>query len=106
MTPSKNQVTVVSAGPGKIVAWAAERPRDIRHSTAGSVGFGVVMPTMMSMTDASMKTLACGCDVRTYRHFLQRVVGTIVSKGQECPAVEHEAGKTIIMPGRENARRD
>jgi len=61
---------------------------------------------MMSMTDASMKTLACGCDVRTYRDFLQRVVGTIVSKGQECPAVEHEVGKTIIMPGRENARPD
>ena len=56
------------------------------------------------MTDASMKTLACGCDVRTYRDFLQRVVGTIITKGQECPAPEHEAGKTIIMPGRENAR--
>jgi len=104
MTPSKNHVTVVSAGPGKMVAWAVERPRDIRQSTAGSVESGVVMPTMMPMTDASTKTLACGCDVRTYRDFLQRVVGTIVTKGQECPAVEHEAGKTIIMPGRENAR--
>jgi hypothetical protein len=56
------------------------------------------------MTDASMKTLKCGCDVRTYRDFLQRVVGTIITKGHECPAVDHEAGKTIIMPGRENAR--
>ena len=104
MTPSKNQVTVVSTGPGKIVAWAVFRPRDSRHNTAGSVGWGVVMPTMMSMTDASTKTLACGCVVRTYRDFLQRVVGTIVSRGQACPTVEHEAGKTIIMPGRENAR--
>jgi hypothetical protein len=97
-------VTVVSAGPGKTVAWAVERPRDIRHKTAGSVESGVVMPTMMPMTDAAVKTLACGCDVRTYRDFLQRVVGTIVTKGRECPAVEHEAGRTIIMPGRENAR--
>ncbi len=56
------------------------------------------------MSDASMKTLTCGCEVRTYRDFLQRVVGTIITKGPECPAVEHEAGKTSIMPGRENAR--
>jgi hypothetical protein len=56
------------------------------------------------MTDASTKTLACGCEVRTYRDFLQRVVGTIVAKGRECPAVDHETGRTIIMPGREHAR--
>jgi hypothetical protein len=59
---------------------------------------------MMSMTDSAMKTLACGCEVRTYRDFLQRVVGTIATKGPECASPEHEAGKTIIMPGREHAR--
>ena len=40
MTPSKNQVTVVWASPGKIVACAVERPRDIRHNTVGSDGDG------------------------------------------------------------------
>jgi hypothetical protein len=36
MTPSKNHVTVVCASPGKIVACAVERPRDMRHNTVGS----------------------------------------------------------------------
>jgi hypothetical protein len=59
---------------------------------------------MMSMTDSATKTLDCGCDVRTYRDFLQRMVGTVVAKGAQCARAEHEEGKTIIMPGRENAR--
>jgi hypothetical protein len=37
MTPSKNHVTVTWRSPGKIVAWAVEAPRDIRHRTWGSV---------------------------------------------------------------------
>src|SRR4029450_4526739 len=36
ITPSKNQVTVLCASPGKIIACAALRPRVIRHSTVGS----------------------------------------------------------------------
>ena len=59
---------------------------------------------MMPMTDAAAKTLDCGCEVRTYRDFLQRVVGTIVTKSAQCARSEHDVGKTIIMPGRENAR--
>jgi hypothetical protein len=59
---------------------------------------------MMPMSDSAHKTLDCGCAVNTYRDFLQRVVGTVVTKGPECPRDEHAVGRTIIMPGRENAR--
>ena len=59
---------------------------------------------MMPMTEPATKTLDCGCDVRTYRDFLQRVVGTILTRGAQCARPEHAVGKTIIMPGRENAR--
>src|SRR5688572_30483418 len=37
MIPSKYHVTVVVAFPGKIVAWAVDRPRVIRQRTAGSL---------------------------------------------------------------------
>jgi hypothetical protein len=50
------------------------------------------------------KTLPCGCDVDTYRDFLGRVVGTIVTKGPQCTRAEHAAGQVTVMPGRENAR--
>lgn len=56
------------------------------------------------MSDEGEKTLACGCRVKTYRDFLGRVVGTIVTRGPECPREEHVAGGTVVMPGREHAR--
>jgi hypothetical protein len=56
------------------------------------------------MTDEPIKALPCGCEVRTYRDFLGRVVGTIVTKSPTCSRAEHTAGQTVIMPGRENAR--
>jgi hypothetical protein len=56
------------------------------------------------MTDSAVKTAPCGCEVRTYRDFLGRVVGTILTRGPECPRPEHGVGQTIVMPGRENAR--
>jgi hypothetical protein len=56
------------------------------------------------MNDSDIKTVACGCEVRTFRDFLGRVVGTIVKRSDECPRAEHVVGQTIIMPGRENAR--
>jgi hypothetical protein len=56
------------------------------------------------MTDEAVKALPCGCEARTYRDFLGRVVGTIVTKGASCQRAEHAAGHTVIMPGRENAR--
>jgi hypothetical protein len=59
---------------------------------------------MMSMNDSATKTLDCGCEVRPYRDFLQRVVGTVMTQGAQCARPEHETGKTIIMPGRDNAR--
>jgi hypothetical protein len=50
------------------------------------------------------KTLPCGCEVDTTRDFLDRVVGTIVTRGDGCAKPEHSPGQVIIMPGRENAR--
>jgi hypothetical protein len=56
------------------------------------------------MSESDVKTVPCGCEVRTYRDFLGRVVGTILTRGPDCRRPEHEVGQTIIMPGRENAR--
>ena len=56
------------------------------------------------MSDDAVKTLACGCEVKTYRDFLGRVVGTVLSRGPECSRPEHAVGQTVIMPGREHAR--
>jgi hypothetical protein len=58
------------------------------------------------MPDTAVKTLPCGCEVRTYRDFLGRVVGTIQARGPSCPRDDHAAGQTVIMPGREHARQD
>ncbi len=56
------------------------------------------------MTDATRRTLTCGCQVDTARDFLARVVGTIIGKGDDCPDARHVPGQVIVMPGRENAR--
>ena len=56
------------------------------------------------MAEEAIKALPCGCEARTYRDFLGRVVGTIVTKAADCPRSEHAIGQTVIMPGRENAR--
>lgn len=48
--------------------------------------------------------LACGCEVRTSRDFLGRVVGVVQTRGEACPKAEHVPGAVVIMPGRENAR--
>ena len=56
------------------------------------------------MSNEVVKALPCGCEARTYRDFLGRVVGTIVTKSDTCERADHEIGQTIIMPGRENAR--
>jgi hypothetical protein len=56
------------------------------------------------MTDATRKTLPCGCQVDTAPDFLGRVVGTIVGKGDGCPDARHAPGQVIVMPGREHAR--
>ncbi len=54
--------------------------------------------------DSTSKTLPCGCAVQPYRDFLGRMVGTILTRGADCPRTEHSAGQTVVMPGRENAR--
>jgi hypothetical protein len=59
---------------------------------------------MNDMADDTVKALPCGCQARTYRDFLGRVVGTIVTKSPDCQRAEHTVGQTVIMPGRENAR--
>ncbi len=56
------------------------------------------------MTDATRKTLACGCQADTARDFLGRVVGTIAVRGNGCPDAKHVPGHVVIMPGREHAR--
>jgi len=56
------------------------------------------------MTDATRKTLTCGCQVDTARDFLGRVVGTIAIRGDGCPDATHVPGHVLVMPGRENAR--
>ena len=56
------------------------------------------------MSDGEQKTLACGCVVSTYRDFLGRGVGTIVTRGGACERPEHTPGQTVLMPGRDNAR--
>jgi hypothetical protein len=48
--------------------------------------------------------LACGCQVRTRRDFLGRVVGTIVARGEGCPRPDHQPDLVVLMPGREHAR--
>lgn len=58
------------------------------------------------MSESAVKTVPCGCEVRTERDFLGRVVGTILTRGPECPRPEHLVGQTIVMPGREHARPD
>ena len=54
--------------------------------------------------EGAVKALPCGCQARTYRDFIGRVVGTIVTKADACPRAEHTVGQTVVMPGRENAR--
>jgi len=56
------------------------------------------------MSELTVKALPCGCEAKTYRDFLGRVVGTIVTKAPTCQKAEHALGQTVIMPGRENAR--
>ena len=56
------------------------------------------------MTEDHRKTLPCGCEVTTQRDFLGRVVGTIVTRSNDCPRAEHTPGQVVVMPGRENAR--
>ena len=56
------------------------------------------------MSEQLVKALPCGCEAKTFRDFLGRVVGTIVTKSPTCERPEHILGQTVIMPGRENAR--
>ena len=56
------------------------------------------------MNEQPVKALPCGCEAKTYRDFLGRVVGTILTRGSECPKPEHTVNHTVLMPGREHAR--
>lgn len=58
----------------------------------------------MSEDGSEAITLTCGCQVRTTRDFLGRIVGTIAVRGGACPREDHVIGHTLLMPGRENAR--
>ena len=61
---------------------------------------------MASMADVTRKTLSCGCQADASRDFLGRVVGKIVTKGENCSQALHVAGHVVVMPGREHARQD
>jgi hypothetical protein len=56
------------------------------------------------MSDATRKTLPCGCEADTARDFLGRTVGTIVVRAETCADVRHVPGHVVVMPGREHAR--
>jgi hypothetical protein len=56
------------------------------------------------MSDDAQKALPCGCVVTTYRDFLGRVVGRILTRGDQCQRPEHAPEQVVVMPGRENAR--
>lgn len=56
--------------------------------------------------EPAVKTLACGCEVKTQRDFLDRVVGTVVARGPACAKPDHAEGAVVLMPGREHARRE
>jgi hypothetical protein len=58
---------------------------------------------MTSMSEQHLTTLACGCQVKTSRDFLGRVVGTIVVRSDRCEREDHVPGHAVLMPGRENA---
>ena len=59
---------------------------------------------MAGMSEGEQKTLNCGCVVIAYRDFLGRVVGKVVTRGEQCVRPEHQPDQVIIMPGREHAR--
>jgi hypothetical protein len=56
------------------------------------------------MTEAEQKTLNCGCVVAAYRDFLGRVVGKVLTRGDQCTRADHQPDQVIVMPGREHAR--
>ena len=58
------------------------------------------------MSASEVKTLACGCQVKTSRDFLDRVVGTVTARGPGCTNAEHAEGAVVLIPGREHARRE
>ncbi len=58
------------------------------------------------MADDAAKTLPCGCQVRPFRDFLGRGVGTVLTRGTQCTRDEHQTGQTVLLPGRDNARQD
>lgn len=57
-----------------------------------------------AMSETPATVMACGCEVETYRDFLQRVVGKVLMKSAACDKPEHAVGSVVIMPGRANAR--
>jgi len=55
------------------------------------------------MTEPSRIQLSCGCDVQTSKDFLGRIVGTILARGDTCPRPDHQPGRVVLLPGRDNA---
>jgi hypothetical protein len=56
------------------------------------------------VTESHIEVLTCGCQVRTSRDFLGRVIGTILTRGRDCPRADHAPDHVVLMPGREHAR--
>ncbi len=56
------------------------------------------------MSETTTTSLVCGCEARPSRDFLGRTVGTIVTRGAECPREDHVPDRVVLLPGREHAR--
>jgi len=54
-------------------------------------------------SDTTPTRLTCGCEVKAGRDFLGRGVGTILTRGEQCPRADHVVGQTVLLPGRDNA---
>ena len=61
------------------------------------------LTAVQKLAEPSLVVLTCGCEVRTSRDFLGRVVGTITVRADGCPREDHRPGHTLLMPGREHA---
>ena len=55
------------------------------------------------MADQDATRLTCGCTVTTGRDFLGRGIGTIVTRGDTCVRADHDPGRVVLLPGRQNA---
>src|SRR6187402_3395386 len=80
------------------------RPKALGPLTCNSNRSRKIVQLRVPMsTDPIASRLTCGCEVTPSRDFLGRGIGTIVTRGEQCPRPEHVVGHTVLLPGRDNA---